>query len=130
MNIVFKQFGIVATLMGMSLPIFAQNEVIGMPKNAAERARVLEDKKTTLPREMNGVGIEEKLGQKVDLNLSFVGEGGKLHRLADYFASYVERDVRQMLKLVYAGSQPQVRDAADVCPWLEWPEQALKLLRK
>lgn len=31
--------------------------------------------------------------------------------------------------LVYAGSQPQVRDVADVCPWLEWPGQALKLLQ-
>ena len=88
MNIVFKQFGIVATLMGMSLPIFAQNEVIGMPKNAAERARVLEDKKTTLPREMNGVGIEEKLGQKVDLNLSFVGEGGKTLRVVNPLATW------------------------------------------
>jgi alkylation response protein AidB-like acyl-CoA dehydrogenase len=27
--------------------------------------------------------------------------------------------------LVYADSQPQVRDVADVCPWREWPEQAL-----
>jgi hypothetical protein len=29
--------------------------------------------------------------------------------------------------LVYADSQPQVRDVADVCQWREWPEQALKL---
>lgn len=87
MNFVLKQFGILAALAGMSMPIFAQHEVIGMPKNAEERARVLEDKKTSLPREMKGVGIEEKLGQKVDLNLSFVGEGGKLHHLGDYFAS-------------------------------------------
>ncbi len=31
--------------------------------------------------------------------------------------------------LVYAGSQPQVRDVADVCPWREWPGQALNLLQ-
>jgi protein SCO1 len=74
-------------LLWAGVGLFAQNEVIGLPKNAAERARALEDKKTSLPREMTGVGVDEKLGQKVDLNLSFVGEGGKLRKLGDYFAS-------------------------------------------
>ena len=90
MNFVTRQFVIAAAwmgLLGLSLPVIAQNEVIGMPKNAEERARVLVDKKTAMPREMNGVGVDEKLGQTVDLNLSFVGEGGKLRRLGDYFAS-------------------------------------------
>lgn len=66
---------------------FAQNEIIGLPKNAAERARALESPKTFMPSEMNGVGIDEKLGDKVDLNLTFIGEGGKLHKLGDYFQS-------------------------------------------
>lgn len=31
--------------------------------------------------------------------------------------------------LVYGGNLPQVRDAADICPWLQWPEKIVNLLR-
>ena len=31
--------------------------------------------------------------------------------------------------LMYGGSQPQVRDVADICPWLQWPEKARQLLQ-
>lgn len=31
--------------------------------------------------------------------------------------------------LVYGGTQPQVRDAADICGWTAWPARALELLR-
>ncbi len=87
MKIVLKQIILAAVFTLAPRGLLAQNEVIGMPKNAAERARALEDHKTSLPREMNGVGIDEKLGQKVDLGLSFVAEGGKLRKLGDYFTS-------------------------------------------
>lgn len=87
MKIYLASIAILAALTSASMPLDAQNEIIGMPKNAEERARALESPKTALPREMNGVGIDEKLGQKVDLNLTFVGESGKLHKLGDYFQS-------------------------------------------
>ncbi|WP_051670854.1 SCO family protein [Bryobacter aggregatus] len=87
MKFVLTQLGILAALSGALAPVFAQNEIMGMPRNAAERARVLEDKKTLMPNEMNGVGVDEKLGQKVDLDLSFVSEDGRLKKLGDYFKS-------------------------------------------
>lgn len=31
--------------------------------------------------------------------------------------------------LVYGGSQKQVRDAADICPWQEWPARVMQLLQ-
>lgn len=82
-----RQIALALTLTVSTSVLCAQNEVIGMPKNSEERARALEDKKTKMPREMNGVGIEEKLGQQVDLNLEFVSEGGKLKKLGDFFAT-------------------------------------------
>jgi protein SCO1/2 len=38
------------------------------------------------PRELEGVGIEEKLGQKIDLSLEFIGEDGYPHALREYFS--------------------------------------------
>jgi protein SCO1/2 len=38
------------------------------------------------PRELQGVGVDEKLGQKIDLNLTFIAEDGYPHKLAEYFA--------------------------------------------
>jgi protein SCO1/2 len=38
------------------------------------------------PPELSGVGVEEKLGQKIDLNLTFIAEDGYPHKLAEYFA--------------------------------------------
>ncbi|MBM3762877.1 MAG: SCO family protein [Acidobacteria bacterium] len=82
-----RQIAFLLTFTVSGVVLFAQNEVIGIPKNAEERARALEDKKTKMPREMNGVGIEENLGRSVDLNLEFVSEGGRLKKLGDFFAS-------------------------------------------
>jgi protein SCO1/2 len=39
------------------------------------------------PRELEGVGIEEKLGQKIDLSLEFIAEDGYPRPLRDYFSS-------------------------------------------
>lgn len=39
------------------------------------------------PRELEGVGIDEKLGQKIDLSLHFIGEDGYPHALREYFSS-------------------------------------------
>ena len=39
------------------------------------------------PRELEGVSITEHLGQKVDLNLTFIGEDGYPHALREYFQS-------------------------------------------
>jgi protein SCO1/2 len=52
---------------------------------------------TQLPDELEGVGIVEKLGQKVDLSLTFTAENGYPVALKDYFAS--GRPV--LLNLVY-----------------------------
>lgn len=38
------------------------------------------------PRELSGVGIDERLGQKIDLNLTFIAEDGYPHALSEYFA--------------------------------------------
>lgn len=38
-----------------------------------------------LPDELEGVGIEEKIGQTVDLNLEFIAENGYPVRLAEFF---------------------------------------------
>jgi protein SCO1/2 len=50
-----------------------------------------------LPAELEGVGVTERLGQKVDLNLTFVSESGKLVRLGEYF----HKDRPVILNLVY-----------------------------
>ncbi|MGQ9634548.1 MAG: SCO family protein [Bryobacteraceae bacterium] len=50
-----------------------------------------------LPAELEGVGITERLGEKVDLNLTFVNESGKLVRLGEYF----RKDRPVVLNLVY-----------------------------
>lgn len=39
------------------------------------------------PRELEGVGIDEKLGQRIDLSLQFIGEDGSPHALREYFSS-------------------------------------------
>ncbi len=67
--------------------VCAQNEIIGQPKTAEEKRRALEDKKTEAIRETEGTGVDEKLGQKIDLNLTFIGEDGYPHPLKDYFSS-------------------------------------------
>lgn len=87
MKLVLTQISLAAAIVLAPAILLGQNEVIGMPKNAAERARALEDHKTSLPREMNGVGIEEQLGKTVDLDLTFVAEGGKVRKLGEYFSS-------------------------------------------
>lgn len=50
-----------------------------------------------LPAQLEGVGISERLGEKVDLNLTFVNESGKLVRLGEYF----RKDRPVILNLVY-----------------------------
>lgn len=65
----------------------AQNEIIGEPKTVEEKRRALEDTKTTSIRETEGTGVDEKLGQKIDLNLTFIGEDGRTHSLKEYFSS-------------------------------------------
>lgn len=87
MTFAFKQISLLAAISLAPAILLGQNEVIGMPKNAAERARALEDHKTAMPKEMNGVGIDEQLGKTVDLDLTFVAEGGKVRKLGDFFAS-------------------------------------------
>lgn len=87
MKLVLIKISLAAAIVLAPAGLFGQNEVMGMPKNAAERARALEDQKTSLPREMNGVGIEEQLGKTIDLDLTFVAEGGKVRKLGDYFSS-------------------------------------------
>lgn len=74
-------------LVASSSVVRAQNEIIGEPKTAEEKRRALEDKKTTSIRETEGTGVDEKLGQKIDLNLTFIGEDGRTHSLKEYFSS-------------------------------------------
>lgn len=38
------------------------------------------------PPELEGVGVEEKLGQKIDLDLTFIAEDGYPHKLSEYFS--------------------------------------------
>jgi len=49
------------------------------------------------PRELEGVGITEHLGEKVDLNLTFIGEDGYPHALREYF----QKGRPVILNLVY-----------------------------
>ena len=37
------------------------------------------------PRDLEGVGVEEKLGQKIDMELKFTSASGRIVRLGDYF---------------------------------------------
>jgi protein SCO1/2 len=39
------------------------------------------------PPELEGVGIEERLGNRIDLSLEFIGEDGYPHALREYFAA-------------------------------------------
>jgi protein SCO1/2 len=50
-----------------------------------------------VPPQLQGVGIDEKLGNQVDLDLEFVAEDGYPHKLREYF--YKDRPV--ILDLVY-----------------------------
>jgi protein SCO1/2 len=50
-----------------------------------------------LPPQLQNVGIEEKLGSQVDLDLTFIAEDGYPHKLREYF--YKDRPV--LLNLVY-----------------------------
>lgn len=88
MRILSTSLLLAATLVagGSVWSAFAQNEVIGMPKNADERKRALQDANTKMPAEMNGVGVEEHLGRTVDLDLEFVAEGGKVRKLREFFS--------------------------------------------
>ncbi|MEO5923777.1 MAG: SCO family protein [Bryobacteraceae bacterium] len=49
------------------------------------------------PNQLQGVGIDEKLNQQVDLDLTFIAEDGYPHKLREYF--YKDRPV--ILNLVY-----------------------------
>src|SRR6188768_1806082 len=49
------------------------------------------------PTQLEGVGLEEKLGNQIDLDLEFVAEDGYPHKLREYF--YKDRPV--ILDLVY-----------------------------
>ncbi len=50
-----------------------------------------------LPAELEEAGVSEKLGESVDLNLTFVDESGRLVRLGDYFKA----GLPVILNLVY-----------------------------
>jgi predicted AAA+ superfamily ATPase len=50
-------------------------------------------------------------------------------RASAYPADATETNAAPRSVLVFGGSQPQVRDAADICPWLQWPEKANQLLQ-
>lgn len=49
------------------------------------------------PAELEGVGVTERLGDQIDLDLTFVAEDGRPHKLREYF--YKDRPV--VLNLVY-----------------------------
>lgn len=51
----------------------------------------------TRPAQLEGVGVDEKLGNQIDLDLEFVAEDGYPHKLREYF--YKDRPV--ILDLVY-----------------------------
>jgi protein SCO1/2 len=74
-----------STILWMAAPACAQNEIIGAPKTAEERARAFEDKLTDPIKETEGTGVDEKLGQKIDLDLVLTGEDGRPRPLRDYF---------------------------------------------
>lgn len=64
-----------------SLAVLAAAAVLaGSPALRAQTA----DERT--PRELEGVGIQEHLGAKVDLSLTFIAEDGYPHALREYFA--------------------------------------------
>ncbi len=69
MSIVRALLAVFATLTGTTAPVRAQ-----LPAHET-------------PRELEGVGIDEKLGQKIDLSLQFIGEDGYPHALREYFSS-------------------------------------------
>jgi protein SCO1/2 len=50
-----------------------------------------------LPKELDGVGVDEKLGASIDLDLEFMGTDGYPHKLREYF--FQKRPV--VLNLVY-----------------------------
>jgi protein SCO1/2 len=50
-----------------------------------------------VPRQLQNVGIEEKLGAQIDLDLTFIAEDGYPHKLREYF--YKDRPV--VLNMVY-----------------------------
>lgn len=69
MSIVRALLAVFAALTGTTAPVRAQ-----LPAHET-------------PRELEGVGIDEKLGQKIDLSLQFIGEDGYPHALREYFSS-------------------------------------------
>lgn len=65
--------------------------IAAAPVSSAQSA----DERT--PRELEGVGIQEHLGAKVDLNLTFIAEDGYPHQLREYF----QKGRPVILNLVY-----------------------------
>lgn len=58
---------------------------LGVLALAAGLAAVAQTADERTPRELEGVGIEEHLGKKVDLGLKFIAEDGYEHSLGEYF---------------------------------------------
>jgi protein SCO1 len=74
----------------------------------------------SLPRALEDVGIEEKLGAPVDLNLTFVAENGYPVRLGDYFSkgkpvvlTLVYYTCPMLCNLILNGTTQALRDV----PW-------------
>lgn len=71
-----SQVGTLVLLLGFVVPALAMKEGYdGKPQAGSA---------TEMPAELQGVGIEEKLGHRLDLNLRFVDESGKAVTLGDY----------------------------------------------
>ncbi len=73
--------------------IFTSLSLLGSGPAAAEDGSQLSVKGAALQRmaekgpDLTGVGITEKLGESVDLNLTFTNEVGKVVRLGDFFSA-------------------------------------------
>ena len=69
--------------MTRSMPAFVvATAALALAAAPAMRAQTADER---TPRELEGVGIEEHLGAKVDLSLTFIGEDGYPHPLGEYF---------------------------------------------
>jgi protein SCO1/2 len=69
---------------------------IGIGNKQALQGGKVEQTKNEKPHELNGVGIDERLGEQVDLNLTFKNEEGEVVKLGDYVS-----DKPVLLALVY-----------------------------
>lgn len=85
-NFLFVLLSSLVLTLSMAVPVYAQsNGAQGMPKYTGKPS---EKKSEEMPPELQGVGIDEKIGEKINLSLLVNNEDGNAVPLSSFFHSH------------------------------------------